>query len=163
MVNPLFLLPLLTASTLNTTANGCYEPAPPGQPEAVSTTYFVCTQAINTMTAHRILDAPVVFGHSVKVGHKLPDRFVHSGLYSSCIIDIDIADGRQDTMTWRDIVVAASMLRDECVAPPPHLGGEGKAGPGRLMSVRMYGRDKEGGVVLPVGSSRLVVGEAFDA
>lgn len=66
-------------------------------------------------------------------------------------------------MTWRDIVVAASNLRDECVGPPPHLGGEGKAGPRQLMDVRMYGRDKEANVVLPVGSSPLVVGSAFDA
>lgn len=66
-------------------------------------------------------------------------------------------------MTWRDIVVAASMLRDECVAPPPHLGGKGKAGPRQLMDVRMYGRDKDADVVLPVGSTRLVTSRAFDA
>lgn len=66
-------------------------------------------------------------------------------------------------MTWRDIVVAASILRDECVSLPPFLGGEGKAGPRQLMDVRMYGRNKEADVIVPVGSTRLVTSRAFDA
>lgn len=71
--------------------------------------------------------------------------------------------GREDVLTWRDIVVSASHLRDLCVATPPHLGGEGKAGPRQLLDVTMYGLDKEGGLALPVGASGLVRGREVDA
>ena len=163
MVNPLVLLPLLTASTLNATGNRCYKQNPPGRTQLVSTTTVVCSQAINSMTTRRALDTPLVFGRSVKVGHKLPDQYVHEGVFGACVIDIDIEDGKQETSTWRDIAVAASMLRDECVSPPPHLGGERKAGRRQLLDIRIHGRDKEAGLALPVGSSGLVAGRVLDA
>lgn len=72
-------------------------------------------------------------------------------------------DGEEDTLTWRDIVVSASNLRDLCVAKPPHLGGEGKAGPGQLLDVMMYGLNREVELPLPVGSSALSQGRGFDA
>ncbi len=143
MVNPLLLLPVLSASILNTTGNGCYEQNPPGQPQRVSTTYTVCTQAINRIAVHRALDEPIAFGRSVKVGHSLPDQFVQRGFYGSCVINIDMKDGQQDILTWRDILIGASDLRDECVAPPPHLGGEVKAGPRKLLEIKMYGLENK--------------------
>ena len=89
-----------------------------------------------------------MFGRSVKVGHTVPDQFVHRGFYGSCVIKIDMADGEQDTMTWRDIIVSASELRDTCVSPPPHLGGERKTGPKKLLEVAVFGIDnREVGLV----------------
>lgn len=163
MVNPLLILPLLNASTLTTTTDGCYEQNRPGQTQRVSTTYTVCSQAINRMAAGRALDKPLNFGRTVKVGHTLPDQFVHKGFYGTCVVEIDMKDGEQDTMTWRDILVSASTLRDLCVATPPHLGGEGKAGPRQLLDVVMYGLSQEVDLALPVGSSGLVQGRDFDA
>lgn len=154
MVNPLLILPLLNTSTLTTTTiDGCYEQNPPGQPQLVTTTYTVCSQAINRIAAGRALDTPLAFGRTVKVGHRLPDEFVQKGFYGTCVIKIDMKSGEQDILTWRDIIVSASNLRDLCVATPPHLGGEGKAGPGQLLDVIMYGVDKEVSLALPVRSS----------
>ena len=48
-------------------------------------------------------------------------------------------DGEEDTLTWREIIVGASNLRDFCVAIPPHLGGEVKVGRRQLLDVRVYG------------------------
>ena len=163
MVNPLLLLPVLNMSTLNTTINGCYEQNPPGQPQLVATTYVVCSQAINNMVMGHALNNPVVFGRSVKIGHKLPDEYTQKGFYGTCVIRIDMKDGEQDTLTWRDIVVSASDLRDQCVAKPPHLGGEGKAGPRQLLDVRIYGLADEIDGALLEGSSTLVQSRPLDA
>ena len=163
MVNPLLILPLLNASTVTTTRNGCYEQNPPGEAQLVSTTYAVCSQAINRITTGRALDEPLAFGRSVKVGHKVPDWFVQKGFYGTCVIRIDMKDGEEDTLTWRDIVVSASSLRDVCVAPPPHLGGEGKAGPNQLLEVMIYGLNKDFALASPAESSGLVRGRVFDA
>ena len=76
---------------------------------------------------------------------------------------IDMKDGEEDTLTWRDIVVSASNLRDLCVATPPHLGGEGKAGPRQLLDVRIYGLGTDVEVPLLLGSSGIVQGRVFDA
>ena len=143
MVNPLLLLPLLNASALMTIKDGCYEQNPATQPQLIPTTYIVCSQAIHHIALGRTLDTPVVFGRSVKVGHTVPDQFVHRGFYGSCVIKIDMIDGEQDTLTWRDIIDSASELRDTCVAPPPHLGGEGKAGPRKLLAVSVFGASNE--------------------
>ena len=164
MVNPLVLIPLLTAPILNATTNGCYSQNPPRQTQRPSTTYTVCTQAINRISTGRALDTPVVFGHSVKVGQSLPTEFVHKGYYGSCVIKIDMEDGEQDTMTWNDIVFSAGKLRDECVAAPPHLGGESKAGPRQLLDIKMYGLAKEKSYLAAPGiSSGLVQGQPVDA
>lgn len=163
MVNPLLILPLLNASTLTTTSAGCYEQNPPGQSQLVSTTFIVCAQAINHIATGRALDTPLVFGRAVKVGHKLPDYFVQKGYYGACAIEIDMKPGEQDTMTWRDIIVGASSLRDACVAPPPHLGGEGTAGPRQLLDIKMYGLSKDAAPLPPVDSSALGRGRAFQA
>ncbi|KAF6219075.1 hypothetical protein HO133_005619 [Letharia lupina] len=163
MVNPLLILPLLNASTLTNNIDGCYEQKPPGQTQLVSTTFTVCSQAINRITAGRTLDTPLAFGRTVKVGHKVPDWFVQKGFYGTCVIKIDTQDNEQDTLTWRDIVVSASNLRDLCVAAPPHLGGEGKAGPKQLLGVMIYGLSKDVDLALPMGSSGLVQGRMFDA
>lgn len=162
MVNPLLILPLLNTSTLSTTKDGCYEQNPPGQTQRVTTTYTVCSQAINHMAAGRALDVPLAFGRAVKVGHKLPDQFIQKGFYGTCVIKIDKEDG-EDTLTWRDIIVSASNLRDLCVATPPHLGGKGKAGPNQLLDVIMYGLNKEAELASPVGSSGLIQAHAFDS
>ena len=50
-----------------------------------------------------------------------------------------MADGQEDTLTWREIIVTASNLRDYCVAILPHLGGEEKVGRRQLLDVRVYG------------------------
>ncbi|KAL9071483.1 MAG: hypothetical protein Q9161_004200 [Pseudevernia consocians] len=163
MVNPLLILPLLNASALTTTSDGCYEQHPRGQPQLVSATYIICSQAINHITTGRALDTPLVFGRTVKVGHKLPDYFVQKGYYGACAIEIDIKNGEQDTLTWRDIIVSASSLRDTCVAPPPHLGGEGKAGPKQLLDIKMYGLSKDADLVSPVDSSGLGQGRVSRA
>lgn len=76
---------------------------------------------------------------------------------------IDMKDGEEDTLTWRDIIVSASNLRDLCVATPPHLGGEGKAGPRHLLDVTMYGLSTDKELPLPLGSSGIVQGRVFDA
>ena len=97
------------------------------------------------MAVGRSLDEPVAFGRTVKTGHTLPDQYAQQGLYNTCVIELDMeGDGAQDVLTWREIVIGASQLRDMCVAPPPHLGGDGKVGPRRLLEVRMYGRENEG-------------------
>lgn len=114
------------------------------------------------MTAGRALNTPVAFGRTVKVGFKLPAHFIQKGFYGACVIKIDLKDG-EDTLTWRDIVVGASVLRDVCVAPPPHLGGEGKAGPNQLLDVIMYGLSKDVELTLPVGSSELIEAHTFDS
>lgn len=72
-------------------------------------------------------------------------------------------DGEQDTMTWRDILISASNLRDLCVATPPHLGGQGKAGPRQLLDVTIYGLNKDADLLLPTDSSGLRQGRVFDA
>ena len=162
MINPLFILSALNASIEKTNRNECYEQNPPGQAQFVPTTFTVCSQAINDMTTGRALDEPLVFGRSVKVGHKVPDWFVHKGFYGSCVIEIDMKHGEEDTLTWRDIIVRASFLRDLCVAPPPHLGGEAKAGPRQLLDVMIYGLSKETGLAVPGGSSGLVQGRTFE-
>ena len=143
MVNPLVLLPLLTAPKLNTTTNGCYSQTPPGHTQLEPTTFVVCAQAINSIAAGRELAAPLAFGRSVKVGHKLPDQFSHKGFYSTCIVKIDMKEGEQDTLTWRDVLVGASFLRDFCVGPPPHFGGEAKAGPRQILDIEVYGVSNE--------------------
>lgn len=164
MVNPLLLLPALNASSLRTTGpDGCYTQNPPGQTQLVSTTYIVCTQAINRIATGRALNTPINFGRTVKVGHKLPDFFTQKGFYGTCVIMIDMKEGQEDTLTWRDIVVSASSLRDICVAPPPHLGGEGKAGPRQLLDVFMYGLGTDAELPLPLGSSGTNQGQVFDA
>ena len=91
------------------------------------------------MTMGRALDAPVVFGRTVKIGHHLPDFFVQKGFFGSCVINLDMEDGEEDTLTWREIIVTASNLRDYCVALNPHLGGEEKVGRRRLLDVKVYG------------------------
>ena len=163
MVNPLFILSALNASTEKATRNGCYEQNPPGETQLVPTTFTVCSQAINHMSTSHALDEPLAFGRSVKVGHKVPDWFVHKGFYGSCVVEIDMKQGGEDTLTWRDIIVSASSLRDLCVAVPPHLGGEAKAGPRQLLDVMIYGLSKEIGLAVPGGSSGLVQGRTFDA
>ena len=164
MVNPLVLFPLLTAPILNATTNGCYSQNPPRQTQRPSTTYTVCTQAINRISTGRALDTPVVFGRAVKVGQLLPAEFVHRGHYSSCVIKLDMEDGEQDTMTWNDIIVSAGNLRDECVARPPHLGGESKAGPRQLLNIKIFGLAKENIYLAAPGSSGgLVQGRPVDA
>ena len=144
MVNPLLLLPLLNASILHMTSNGCYEKTPPRDPPLVATSYIVCTQVINQMAVGRSLNAPITFGRTVKTGHTLPDQYVQRGQYSTCVIELDMqGDGAQDVLTWREIIIGASELRDECVAPPPFLGGVERVGRRRLLEVRMYGRLNE--------------------
>lgn len=139
MVNPLLIVPLLNASALTTPQNGCYTQNPPGEPQRPDTTYTVCSQAINQMALGHALDTPVVFGRTVKVGHHLPDSFVQKGMFSSCVIDLDMEDGEEDTLTWREVIVHASNLRDYCVAIPPHLGGEDRVGRRQLLDVKVYG------------------------
>lgn len=164
MVNPLVLLPLLTAPILNATTNGCYTQNPSRQTQRASTTYTVCTQAINRISTGRHLDTPVVFGRTVKVGQLLPTEFVHRGFLGTCVIKLDMKNGEQDTMTWNDVVVSAGNLRDECVAPPPHLGGESKAGPRQLLNIKMYGVDNRKIHLAAAGSSGgLVQGRSIDA
>lgn len=159
MVNPLLVLPLLNASGLTTTnSDGCYKQNPPGQPQLVSTTFLVCAQAINHIATGRALDTPIAFGRTVKVGHKVPDFFVQKGFYSTCVIRIDMKIGEEDNLTWRDVIVSASNLRDLCVATPPHLGGEGKAGPRQLLDVTMYGLGTDAEVPLPLGLTGIVQG-----
>ena len=151
MVNPLLILPLLNASTLTTTRNGCYEQKPPGQSQRTSTTFIVCSHAINHMTTGRALDAATVFGRTVKVGHRVPDFFVHKGFYGTCVISIDMKDDQEDTLTWREIIISASNLRDYCVAIPPHLGGEENVGRRQLLDVKMYGINNDGSSDSAVG------------
>ena len=103
------------------------------------------------MAIGHALNTPVAFGHSVKVGHKLPDYFIHKGLYGACVVRIDMDPDQQDTMTWRDIITSASDLRDQCVSVPPHLGGEGKAGPRQLLDVTIYGLSRDGDLDVPLG------------
>ena len=52
-------------------------------------------------------------------------------------------DGQEDTLTWREIIVSASNLRDYCVAFNPHLGGEEKVGRRQLLNVRVYGMSND--------------------
>ena len=163
MVNPLLIVPLLNASTLKTTINGCYEQNPPGQIQLVPTTFIVCNQAINRIATGRALDRPLAFGRTVKVGHKLPDYFIHKGFYGACVIEIDMKSGEEDILTWRDVIIGANILRDTCVSIPPHLGGEKKAGPKQLMDIKMYGLDKDFDLASPVSSSGLVQGRVFEA
>lgn len=164
MVNPLLLLPVLNASSIRTTGpDGCYTQNPPGQTQLISTTYLVCSQAVNRIATGRALDTPVNFGRTVKVGHKVPDFFVQKGFYSTCVIMIDMKEGVEDTLTWRDVVVSASNLRDLCVATPPHLGGEGAAGPRQLLDVSIYGLGTDEELPLSLGSSRMNQGRVFDA
>ena len=164
MVNPLVLLPLLTAPILNATTNGCYSQNPPGQTQRPTTTYSVCTQAIHRMSTGRHLDTPVVFGRAVKVGQLLPTEFFHRGFLGTCVIKIDMEDGERDTMTWNDVVVSAANLRDECVARPPYLGGESKVGPRQLLNIQMYGIDNEKiHMAAPGSSGGLVQGQSIDA
>ena len=145
MVNPLLLLPLLNASILNTPSNGCYQKTPPRDPPLLATSYILCTQVINQMALGHSLNAPITFGRTVKTGHTLPDQYLQRGLYNTCVIELDMqGDGTQDVLTWREIIIGASDLRDMCVAPPPHLGGVEKVGRRRLLEVRMYGRANEG-------------------
>lgn len=151
MVNPLLILPLLNASTLTTPQNGCYEQRPPGEPQRTPTTYTVCSQAIGHMTLGHALDTPTVFGRTVKVGQRLPEFFVQKGLYGSCVINLDIEDGREDTLTWREIIVSASNLRDYCVAINPHLGGEEKVGRRQLLNVQVYGISNDASMDSAVG------------
>ena len=139
MVNPLLIVPLLNASALTTPQNGCYDQRPPGEPQRIATTFTVCSQAINRMSIGHALDDPVVFGRTVKVGHQVPDFFVQKGFFGSCVISLDMEDGVEDTLTWREIIVGASNLRDYCVALLPHLGGETKVGRRQLLDVRVYG------------------------
>ena len=163
MVNPLLLLPVLNASSIRTTGpDGCYLQNPPEQAQLVTTTFIVCSQAINRIATGRPLNTPVNFGRTVKVGHKLPDFFAQKGHYGTCVIMIDMKEGEEDTLTWRDIVVSASNLRDLCVAPPPHLGGEVKAGPRQLLDVSMYGLGTDVELPLPLGSSGINQGRVFD-
>ena len=144
MVNPLLLLPLLNASILHTSSNGCYQKIPPRDPPLLATSYILCTQVINRMAVGRSLNEPITFGRTVKTGHTLPDQYAQRGLYNTCVIELDMqGDGAQDVLTWREIIIAASELRDMCVAPPPHLGGVEKVGERRLLEVRMYGRANE--------------------
>lgn len=163
MVNPLLIVPLLNASTLKTTTDGCYEQNPPGQTQLVSTTFTVCNQAINRIAIGRALDTPLAFGRTVKVGQKLPDYFIHKGFYGACVVEIDMKTGEEDILTWREIFFSASILRDTCVSIPPHLGGERKAGPRQLLDIKMYGLDKEVDMASPIGSSGLVQGRVFEA
>lgn len=141
MINPLLILPLLNASTPTTAANGCYAQNPSGRPQRISTSFIICSQAINNIATGRSLDRPLVFGRSVKEGHKVPDEFVQRGHYSTCVIKINMQEGQQDTLTWRDVIISASNLRDDCVAVAPFLGGEAKAGPRQLLKVMIYGMD----------------------
>ena len=163
MVNPLLLLPLLNASSLTATTNGCYEQKPRGQPQLVPTTFTVCSQAINNMAYGRALDTPLAFGRSVKVGHKLPDQFTHRGFYATCVIQLSMRDGVQDSLTWRDIIVSASELRDWCVALSPHLGGERKVGSRQLLNVEVFAIDNEAEMISPGDSSGLVQGRPSEA
>ena len=139
MVNPLLILPLLNASALTTPRNGCYDQNPPSEPQRIATTFTVCSQAVNQMSIGHALDTPVVFGRTVKVGHQVPDFFVQKGFFGSCVINIDMADGEEDTLTWREVIVSASNLRDYCVALLPHLGGEDKVGRRQLLEVKVFG------------------------
>ena len=91
------------------------------------------------MTYGRALDTPLSFGRLVKVGHTLPDQYTQRGFFDTCVIQLDMRDGVQDSLTWRDIIISASELRDWCVALSPHLGGKGTAGPRRLLDVKVYG------------------------
>ena len=164
MVNPLLIIPLLNASSLTAIGpDGCYQQNPPGDAQLVTTTYTVCSQAINSIATGRALNTPIAFGRTVKVGHKVPDFFVQKGFYGTCVIMIDMKAGEEDRLTWRDIIVSASNLRDLCVATPPHLGGEGKAGPRQLLDVTIYGRGTDVEVPLRLGSSGTVQGRVFDA
>ena len=115
------------------------------------------------MATGHALNTPVVFGRSVKIGHKLPDEYTQKGFYGTCVIRIDMRDGEQDTLTWREIIVGASNLRDQCVSVPPHLGGEGKAGPRQLLDVRIYGLNNEIDGASLGGSSTLIQSRTFDA
>ena len=145
MVNPLLLLPLLNASTLHTPSNGCYMKPPPRDPPLLATSYIICTQVINKMATGRSLNEPITFGRTVKTGHTLPDQYVQRGMYSTCVIELDMqGDGAQDVLTWREIIIGASHLRDTCVVLPPYLGGDGRVGEKRLLEIRLYGRENEG-------------------
>ena len=114
------------------------------------------------MTIGRSLNTPVTFGRAVKVGHKLPDEYAYEGYYGICVIKIDMKDGEEDTLTWRDIVVSASNLRDVCVSPPPHLGGEGKAGLRQLLDVQIYGLPRNDELSLPADPNGPTQGRALD-
>ena len=103
------------------------------------------------MTLGHALDTPTVFGRTVKVGQRLPEFFVQKGLYGSCVINLDIEDGREDTLTWREIIVSASNLRDYCVAINPHLGGEEKVGRRQLLNVQVYGISNDASMDSAVG------------
>ena len=91
------------------------------------------------MAIGHALDTPTVFGRMVKVGHQVPSFFVQKGFFGSCVVSIDMEDGVEDTLTWREIIVSASNLRDYCVALNPHLGGDEKVGRRQLLDVKVFG------------------------
>ncbi|KAI4289815.1 MAG: hypothetical protein L6R35_000922 [Caloplaca aegaea] len=85
--------------------------------------------------------APMRFSRNADRGFKVPHHWVSS----SCVVIIDLVEGKDDTMKLSEIAFTAALISSLCVGRPglPDLGGSDLAGPRMSMKVVVAGRQKK--------------------
>ena len=115
---------------------GCYEQAPPHQPQLSRTNYIDCFNAekkIAALDTHR----PMQFRRNQDSTFVLPNCFT----YRTCVILLDMVSAdAEDTFYVGQIGSVAIDLARRCTAFRFALGGKGTVGPKNLMEVEVFGR-----------------------
>ncbi|KAI4250899.1 MAG: hypothetical protein LQ352_005194 [Teloschistes flavicans] len=111
----------------------CYPSNAPLAPVTISD----CLSVIEWINEGDKADAPINFSRDKQRGFKVP----HNWLNDSCVVVIDVEDGRDMTMTMAQIAFAAAKIMAYCFGRHglPDLGGRDNAGPELQMMVILAG------------------------
>ncbi|KAL9053246.1 MAG: hypothetical protein Q9206_004005 [Seirophora lacunosa] len=112
-----------------------------------------CARIIDLMGVGDKSSAPINFSRSPGQGFKVP----HHWVAGSCVVIIDLVDGKDDTMKLSEIAFTAALISSICVGRPGHLdmGGSDLAGPRMSMKVVVAGRRKNVLEIARQGNSSL--------
>ncbi|KAL8989723.1 MAG: hypothetical protein Q9177_001451 [Variospora cf. flavescens] len=100
-----------------------------------------CASIIDMIGEGDKSSAPMHFSRNADRGFKVPHHWVSS----SCVVIIDLVEGKDDTMKLSEIAFTATLISSLCVGRPglPDLGGSDLAGPRMSMKVVVAGRQKK--------------------
>ena len=129
------------ANLVNTTytlksIKGCFQQAPPTEPQLSRTNFFDCFNAANQIAADDTYE-PMNFRQDLDATFPLP----HSFKYRTCLIHLDMVSPEAEDFFYvgqiRDVAIA---IARRCSALAKARGGMGFAGPKQLMEVIVMGR-----------------------
>lgn len=115
---------------------GCFQQAPPSEPQLSRTNFIDCFNAEKKIAAHDT-HRPIHFRRNHDSTFALPNTFT----YKTCVIYLDMVTAdAEDFLYVGQIGNVAIDTARRCTAFPLALGGQGVVGPKKLMEVLVLGR-----------------------